>query len=136
MPMNDILVPVDAADLLDRIIDLQLRTADAQHATQRSELVRKHELLLRLAARILPNDPEMTRLTNRLYAARRDLLELTRDLQSCDLRKDYGTAFVALSQAMLAAIAEVDQARKAIALRCAAAETRLPCTGPPDVSDD
>jgi hypothetical protein len=118
--MNDILVPCDPADLIDRIIDLQLRIESAPDSPQRSDMVRQRELLSRLAARVMPQDDRMTTLTRDLFAARSDLFSLIRDLQDCDQRKEYDTGFVALTQAMLAALAAAKTARDAINCHAAA----------------
>lgn len=111
--MNDILVPTNPAELIDQIIDLQLRIA-AAGPRQPSDLLRRREVLSRLAARIMPPDEELAQLTEHLVTARSDLFNLTQDLRACDARNDYGTAFVALSQSLLAAMAALDAAKAAI----------------------
>jgi hypothetical protein len=112
--MNDILVPADPADLIDRIVDLQLRLDAADDAVLQSELRRQHGLLSRLADRIMPPDDLLADLIQQLGDARRDQMTLVRDLQNCDARKEYGIAFVALSQALLVAIASAAEARTGI----------------------
>jgi len=112
--MNDILVPADPADLIDRIVALQLRIDAMDDPSLQSELRRQHGLLSRLADRIMPPDDILPDLIQQLGDARRDLASLLKDLQICDARKDYGIAFVAMSQALLAAIASVEEARKGI----------------------
>ncbi|WP_019955523.1 hypothetical protein [Yoonia vestfoldensis] len=112
--MNEILVPADPADLIDRIVVLQLRMETADDPHVRSDLTRKHALLSRLADRIMPPDDNLNALTRQLGTARRDLATLVRDLQAFDARKDYGAAFVALSQGMLAAITSAEEARDGI----------------------
>lgn len=129
--MNDILVPVDPADLIDRIIVLQLRVEAVSDPQQRAAMLCQHDLLSRLAARILPADPLMTRLTAQLGTARSDLFHVVRDLRESDGRKDYGVAFIALSQSMLAALGAVDDAKAAINLHLAAT-TPIPSGGAMD----
>ncbi|WP_322893056.1 MULTISPECIES: hypothetical protein [unclassified Yoonia] len=111
--MNEILVPADPADLIDRIIELQLRI-DAMPANQRSEMLRKRDLLTRLAGRIMPPDDDLADLTEQLFTARSDIFNLTQELLACDARKDYSTAFVALSQSLLAAMTALDRIKGAI----------------------
>lgn len=112
--MHDILVPADPADLIDRIIVLQLRIETTDDPALKSDLTGKHAVLVRLADRIMPPDDELAGWMLQLGAARRDLLSLGRDLRACDRRHDYGIAFVALSQAMLAAMQAADDARDGI----------------------
>ncbi|WP_322891175.1 MULTISPECIES: hypothetical protein [unclassified Yoonia] len=114
--MTDILVPADPADLIDRIVGLQLRIDTTDDPVLQTELRRKHALLLRLADRIMPPDDRLQDLVHQLGDARRDLRTLVIDLQACDSRKDYGVGFVALSQAMLAAIISAEEARAGINL--------------------
>ena len=118
--MNDILVPCDPADLIDRIIDLQLRIDAVPDGTNRSDMVRQRELLSRLAARVMPQDFAMTQLTRDLFDARSDLFNVIRDLHASDQRKDYDTGFVALTQALLAAMTAAETARAAINRHAAA----------------
>lgn len=114
--MTDILVPADPADLIDRIVSLQLRIDMTDDLLLQSALRRKHALLSRLADRIMPAEPMLHDLIRQLGDARRDQATLIHDLQDCDARKDYGVAFVALSQAMLAAILSAEEARAGINL--------------------
>lgn len=123
--MTDILVPADPADLIDRIVGLQLRIDTTPDLPLQAELRRKHALLSRLADRIMPPDAMLHDLILQLGDARRDLMTLVQDLQACDARKDYGVAFVALSQAMLAATLSAEEARAAINL-CFARSTAAP----------
>lgn len=112
--MNDILVPADPADLIDRIVDLQLRLDAADDPVLQTELRRQHRLLSRLADRIMPPDDLLADLIQQLGDARRDQMTLVRDLQICDARRDYGVAFLAMSQALLAAIGSATEARTGI----------------------
>lgn len=112
--MTDILVPADPADLIDRIIALQLQIDAMPENPARAELISKQALLTRLAARVMPADDTMSDLTKQLCLARHDMMHLKQDLLACDARKDYGTAFVALAQALLTAMMAVDDARAAI----------------------
>jgi hypothetical protein len=112
--MNEILVPADPADLIDRIIVLQLRIDATDDPAERGDLRRKLALLSRLADRIMPPDDVLNDLTRQLKAARRDQTSLVVDLRACDARKDYGIAFVALSRALLAAMTSAEAARDGI----------------------
>lgn len=114
--MTDILVPAEPADLIDRIVGLRLRIDTTDDPVLQTELRRKHALLLRLADRLMPADAMLQDLIHQLEDARRDLRALVSDLQACDSRKDYGVGFVALSQAMLAAMISAEEARAGINL--------------------
>ena len=118
--MNEILVPLAAADLIDRIVVLQLRlettVTDHQHATT----ARQKALLDRLADRILPHDPELRRIWGRLYETRRDLYTLEEDLRACDERGEFGLPFVTLTRALLAARDTLDLVRSEIDLHLGA----------------
>ncbi|SFR52006.1 hypothetical protein SAMN04488005_2497 [Yoonia tamlensis] len=112
--MNEILVPLAAADLIDRIVVLQLRLETAAHDSDYGVTVRQKALLDRLAERILPQDVELQRLWGRLYAARCDLYVLEQDLRACDERGEFGVPFVALTRALLAARDTLDTVRSEI----------------------
>jgi hypothetical protein len=112
--MNDILVPATPADLIGQIIDLQLQLDTRSDAAQRTDLINKRALLMRLAERVLPANDTVTQLTLHLSAARSDIHSLTADLYACDDRKDYGTGFIALTQALLTAQRAADTAYAAI----------------------
>jgi hypothetical protein len=112
--MNDILVPLAAADLIDRIVVLQLRIETGMNDRQHAVTARQKALLDRLADRILPRDDELGRIWGRLYTARRDLYVLEEDLRACDERGEFGVPFVALTRALLAARDTLDVVRSEI----------------------
>jgi predicted deacylase len=112
--MNDILVPVDPADLIDRIIALQLRSETAKDPVLQHSARGQCDVLQRLAARVMPDDDALAGLAAQLQDARADLADLVSDLHACEARKDYGTAFVALSQSMLATLSLVESTKTAI----------------------
>ena len=112
--MNEILVPLAAADLIDRIVVLQLRLEMTVPDQQHAATVRQKALLDRLADRILPHDPELRCIWGRLYASRRDLYTLEEDLRACDERGEFGVPFVALTRALLAARDTLDAVRSDI----------------------
>lgn len=111
--MHDILVPAEPADLIDRIIALQLRI-DALPAAPPPDLSRRYALLATLATRIMPTDAAMADLMGQLQVARSDIASLTLDLRACEARKDYGTGFIAMAQGLLAALIAVDHTKEAI----------------------
>ncbi|WP_052700846.1 hypothetical protein [Loktanella sp. S4079] len=100
--MNEILVPLAAADLIDRIVTLQLRIETSAIHAQDDPIMRQKNLLERLAHRVLPDDPEIRRIRRDLYEARCDLHAIEEDLRACDERADFGVAFIALTRALLA----------------------------------
>ncbi|MCG3269085.1 gluconate 2-dehydrogenase subunit 3 family protein [Yoonia sp. I 8.24] len=112
--MNNILVPLAAADLIDRIVVLQLRLEIGVHDQHHAATARQKALLDRLADRILPRDDELGRIWGRLYTARRDLHTLEEDLRACDERGEFGVPFVALTRALLAARDGLDAIRAEI----------------------
>jgi hypothetical protein len=109
--MNEILVPLAAADLIDRIVVLQLRLETGMNDQIHTVTARQKALLDRLADRILPRDAELCNIWGRLYAARRDLYVLEEDLRACDERGEFGVPFVALTRAFLAARDALDAVR-------------------------
>ncbi len=112
--MNNILVPLAAADLIDRIVVLQLKLETEVHDQHHAATARQKALLDRLADRILPRDDELGRIWGRLYTARRDLHALEEDLRACDERGEFGVPFVALTRALLAARDTLDAIRAEI----------------------
>ena len=100
--MNEILVPLAAADLIDRIVVLQLQIETAVHGQQDGRIIRQKKILDRLASRVLPDDPDLHRMQRNLYNARCDLLAIEEDLRACDERAEFGVPFVALTRAFLA----------------------------------
>lgn len=127
--MSDVLVPATAADLIGQIIDLHIQIAHAPDDSTRAALVTRHKVLARLAARVLPDDPQIRQWAAHLGAARSDIFSLTADLHACDARKDYGTGFIALAQALIAAQRAADHAFAAI-------NTHLQPTAPPRPQTD
>ncbi|WP_106746716.1 hypothetical protein [Yoonia maritima] len=109
--MNEILVPLAAADLIDRIALLQLQIDNGAGECTNGAAVRQKNLLDRLAHRVLPDDVELHRMRLHLYEARCDLYAIEEDLRACDERAEFGVPFVALTRAFLASRDALEDAK-------------------------
>lgn len=112
--MNEILVPTGPADLVDQIIMTQHLAQTAATVNRRRRLAQRLNLMQRVAARTLPEDPQFEQLRTSVVSARQDLMQLEADLRACDARAEYDVAFVALTQAYLETLATLEAHKTAL----------------------
>ena len=129
--MNEILVPTGPAELVDQILITQHLAQTAATVHRRSRLARRLNLMQRVAARTLPEDPQFEKLRTAVVSTRQDLMQLEADLRASDARADYDVAFVALTRAYLETLAMLEAHKAALDLH---AEGRLSREIPPSAS--
>jgi len=99
--MNEILVPMAPADLIDRLIILRLRSAQARGPAEQSGIVCQIARLQDIADQTLPMNDALQAQWDALRDVNADLLVIEGDLRRFEGRADFGPAFVALVRAIL-----------------------------------
>ncbi len=111
--MNEILVPLAAVDLIDRLAVLTLASENGGDGS----VSQQRDILRRTIDRILPADDELCALRTDLYEAYADLETLRGDLRRCEDLSDFGPGFVALTRSYLEILDQRDQIKSDIAAR-------------------
>ncbi len=98
--MSEILAPVSAGDLIDRITILRLKSerilAPAKLANVRRELT----TLEGVAAKNLPDADGLDALTVELHAVNTRLWEIEEAIRDCEAAGDFGAQFIELARAV------------------------------------
>ncbi|MFG5384368.1 hypothetical protein [Yoonia sp. R2-816] len=111
--MNEILVPLTAVDLIDRLAVLTLASENGGNGS----VLQQRDILRRTIDRVLPADDELCALRKGLYDAYADLETLRGDLRRCEDLSDFGPGFVALTRSYLEILDQRDQIKSDIAAR-------------------
>lgn len=111
--MNEILVPLAAVDLIDRLAVLTLASENGGDGS----VLQQRDILRRTIDRVLPADDELCALRTGLYEAYADLETLRGDLRRCEDLSDFGPGFVALTRSYLEILNQRDQIKSDIAAR-------------------
>ncbi len=97
--MTDLLAPVSAGELLDKIAILRIkaeRIADPGKVAN----VRRELIALEAAAGAVPSGPALAALEAELRAVNEALWDIEDDIRAHDARGDFGEGFVRLAQAV------------------------------------
>ena len=109
--MNEILVPMAAADVIDR---LAMLGALAEGTNDRASL-QERDMLERVIDRVLTPDTGLHPLRAALRQTYGDLHALEADLRGFESRADFGPAFVGVARSYLAILDQRDRIRADIA---------------------
>jgi predicted nucleic acid-binding Zn-ribbon protein len=97
--MTDLLAPVSAGELLDKIAILRIKSERIADGAKLAN-VRKELTALEAVAAAIPRDPALSAVEADLKAVNESLWDIEDDIRACDARGDFGPAFVALAQAV------------------------------------
>lgn len=117
MQMNEILVPLDPAEVIDRLAQLTLQAQEVQDPQLEAVIARQRDRLQRTISRILPRDDVYVALCDLLYEVYADLNALEGDMRMHEAQSDFGPAFVALAQSYLATLQRRDAIRADITMQ-------------------
>jgi len=81
--MNEILVPLGPADVIDRLAKLKLKVEEADDPQVMAILVQQRDILQRTIDRILPVDDVQFAFRDLLYEVYTDLHALEGDMRAC-----------------------------------------------------
>ena len=109
--MNEILVPLSPADAIDRLAKLKLQVEEADDPKLMAILTQQRDILQRTIDRIFPEDDAQKTFPHLLYEIYADLHALEADMRACEIRSDFGPAFVALTQSYLTTLKQRDKLR-------------------------
>lgn len=115
--MNEILVPLDPAEVIDRLAQLTLQAQEVQDPQLEAVIARQRDRLQRTISRILPRDDVYVALCDLLYEVYADLNALEGDMRMHEAQSDFGPAFVALAQSYLATLQRRDAIRADITMQ-------------------
>ncbi|TNC74227.1 DUF6165 family protein [Rubellimicrobium roseum] len=98
--MTDLLVPVSAGELLDKIAILRIKS-ERIDAPEKVENVKRELCALEtVAARAIPRSPALDAVEAELRAVNEALWDIEDDIRAHDARGDFGEGFVRLAQAV------------------------------------
>lgn len=98
--MKDILVPVAPGELIDKLTILRLKSEKISDPEKRANILHEQIALQGIADVVLPNDPLLLELWQKLYEINADLWVIEDDIRACEQRGDFGPAFIALARAV------------------------------------
>ncbi len=96
----DILAPVSAGELLDKLSILRIKTARIADPDKLANIARERAALAELAAGALPRSPELDALEEALQEVNSELWEIEDAIRACEARQDFGAGFVELARAV------------------------------------
>lgn len=98
--MNDILVPIAAGELIDKLTILRLKSENISDAQKLANVKHEYDVLKRVADKALPRSSDLTALWTKLYGINADLWVIGDDIREFEGRGDFGVGFVALARAV------------------------------------
>jgi uncharacterized small protein (DUF1192 family) len=98
--MTDLLVPVSAGELLDKIAILRIKAERIADPAKLANVGRELSALEAVAGRAVPRSPALAALEGELRAVNEALWEIEDDIRALDARGDFGEGFVRLAQAV------------------------------------
>jgi hypothetical protein len=98
--MTDLLVPVSAGELLDKIAILRIKAERISDPKKVENVKRELSALDAVASRAIPGSAELAALEADLKAVNEALWEIEDDIREHDARGDFGPDFVRLAQAV------------------------------------
>ena len=98
--MTEVLVPVSAGELIDKITILRLKSERIGDASRLVNVRRELQALERVAAERLPDANGLDGLTGELQAVNTRLWEIEDSIRDCEAAGDFGPQFVELARAV------------------------------------
>ena len=98
--MTEVLVPVSAGELIDKITILRLKSERIGDASRLVNVRRELQALERVAAESLPDANGLDGLTGELQAVNTRLWEIEDSIRDCEAAGDFGPQFVELARAV------------------------------------
>ncbi|GGL54637.1 DUF6165 family protein [Wenxinia marina] len=97
--MDDILVPVSAGELIDKITILRIKSERIADEAKLAN-VRRELSVLQAVADKLPDTPDLPVLEDELMGINTRLWVIEDDIRECEARGDFGPDFIALARAV------------------------------------
>lgn len=98
--MTEVLVPVSAGELIDKITILRLKSERIGDASRLVNVRRELQALERVAAESLPDADGLEGLTGELRAVNTRLWEIEDSIRDCEAAGDFGPQFVEFARAV------------------------------------
>ncbi|MBB5721115.1 hypothetical protein FHS72_000722 [Loktanella ponticola] len=98
--MTEILVPIAAGELIDKLTILQIKSERIKDATKLANVRHELEVLQGVADAALPQSQSLHQLQTKLYSINADLWVIEDDIRAFEGRGDFGVGFVALARAV------------------------------------
>jgi hypothetical protein len=98
--MTDLLVPVSAGELLDKIAILRIKAERISDQSKVENVKRELSALESVAARAIHGSPALSALESDLKTVNEALWEIEDDIRERDAQGDFGPDFVRLAQAV------------------------------------
>ncbi|MEC7763685.1 MAG: DUF6165 family protein [Pseudomonadota bacterium] len=98
--MADILAPVSAGDLVDRLSILRLKSERFEDPTKRANVLTERQALEAVAAHALPASDDLAALSAQLHGINATLWTIEDDIRACEARGDFGPDFIRLARAV------------------------------------
>lgn len=98
--MSDILVPVAAGELIDKLTILQLKLRNITDPSRLTNVQREYDALSAVAGKAIAQSAELDALTEELQTVNGHLWDVEDDIRACEARGDFGPAFVELARSV------------------------------------
>lgn len=98
--MDEILVPVSAGELVDKLTILRIKAERIVDPHKLANVERETVALEAVAARVLPPSPRLQALEAELSGINADLWQIEDDIRAMESRQDFGPGFIALARSL------------------------------------
>lgn len=98
--MSDILVPVSAGELVDKLTILAIKSEKIVDAEKLKNIQSEFDALSKVAAEALPQSENLKKLWSQLQSINEDLWTIEEDIRAYEDRSDFGAGFVALARSV------------------------------------
>lgn len=93
-------VPIATGELIDKITILEIKVARITDAAKTANVRAELTLLCQRRDAVLSSDPALDLLAARLKAVNERLWDLEDEIRDCELRQDFGMAFVTVARSI------------------------------------
>lgn len=98
--MTDILVPTSPGELIDKLTILRIKSERITDLAKLQNVRHEQAVLDAIAARALPDTPELRALWADLYEINAALWVIEDDIRDCEKAGDFGPTFIELARAV------------------------------------
>ena len=98
--MEPLLIPSSPGELIDKLTILKIKSEKILDAAKLANVRHELDVLGAVAARALPDLPELTQLWQDLHEINLQLWAIEDDIRACEARADFGPSFIELARSV------------------------------------
>lgn len=98
--MTEILTPISAGELIDKITILSLKAEKIMDAAKLANVNYELAALMKTRQEHIPETAKLSELHDKLYEINADLWVIEDDIRACESKGDFGITFIALARSV------------------------------------